>query len=1297
MKLTSLLAAAFSVFLLAACGGGGGGKSSSPSTLPDNTPPSVSISGLTEVNSGDIVSLSANATDSDGSIASYVWSTDSNFSIVLSDTGKSQIAFSAPDVDKEATVSVSVVVTDNKGAVTKAVKQVTIKNDKKSLTINGLVLDGGVIPYADVTVIVGDSTFTTKANTSGQYSITLNVSSKNLYTPITITAVGDSTNPAVKLVSQLNSVARLIEQAGTDKTLDAKENLGVNVSNLTTSEYVLLTKPTWWGFVVPLGTDVQLQAALDSLGLNQKIGLATYLHILATDVRFKLPDTYKNSLDFIRDQANSDTFYSQVYAKDPALIASVNSLITGDINLIKAEPNVIGQYILYNQSGPDSYVLTLNADATGELKTTRFKSTVKWNKQASKIILSFPTPVATGMFEYEGQWVIKSAEVVIANSYSNFYLADLILFKSLVDGDGKQIYAGNEFVSVLQYDVSKFINAAAEKMIGEWVTDFGVYQINADKTATFKKHGASAQSTAYTWGIDTNKLVLKANGVTSEEIYFVGDINVGYSYLRVSSGEYLQFRFSQGLLVKPQQNITLKKNDFIGRWLDRGDIVNSTSIRVMATNNTVFTDFGAWPTPWSFNEANNSWDQNFYRQGYTSWLSSCDSAVGTNTDCKLSKSYANKVVAIDGDQYYALRAETTYPSTYETFSVSYTLLQSKKIPEIQYFSQWIMSSTPKTFYQKTLDGIQVWNFYENKLVIATKSLSNMGLFNNVITFSLKNNRIQYVRNNIPLELLLVSASENGLTVCEYKQGANCAAGTEFLLSNRSPAKISLKVEGSGTILAYPASDTASNPAALFGNTATFDVRPDAGSLVKSVTGCGGVFNFNRYTTAEVRDACTITATFSRIPVITLQAGAHGAIEKSRGSDFEYRITPDVGYMVEKVTGCNGVLFDGQYPSYVVNEPPAEDCAITVSFKQKLSVEAKISDPGLASCLDASNEKNIKMLIQLDCQNDVIGSLEGIQNLPSLGVLTLPRVFSSAGITVPETGSLRKLTLGSWSGGANEPTFYLTAIDVSKAKNLTDLIIRSTKITSLDLSTLSNLGAAYIQNNPGLTSLDFSNTKVQALFLARNNLQELKIPAGVVNLFANYNELTNIDLAGGSELTWLDLSNNKISALNLESSSRLQMLQLGGNLLTQVNIQHMKDLRGLQVQSNQLKKLDVSKNVSLETLEAAHNQITDISLINLEKLMYLDLADNQLDKFDLRVSPALTNLKLNKNKFSTLDVSNFAKLVEFLAFDNRLTTIKGIESLDLETYIDLRSNLFDADTLVYLNDFKNVKKYSQLNY
>lgn len=864
MKSSGFLISAFILCILSGCGGGGGSSnntaasSSTSSSQANNNLPTVAISGAVEVQSGQTLSLTANATDSDGSIASYAWVVDSG-SLSLSDPTKSQISFIAPVVDKDTTTSLSVTVADDKGATAKASKQITIRSIKESLTITGKVINGGVISNADLTFTLGDLSFKTKADSSGIYSYTLDVDPVHLDIPLVITATGDATNPTVKLVSQLNSIKILINQAGGDKKLEAKENIHVNVSNVTTAEYYLLTKPSSSGIAQPsILKESQLQSALENVGVGSKIQLASFLYIIATDSRFKLPTAASNTFDFLQDQQAVNAFRSLAYLQDSTLIDKTVALINKNTDLVAGASDLIGTYIIYGDEYK-SYLLTLNSDFSGELAAVPFGAAFTWVKQGSKIVLNFPTPLETGRTDYRGRWVIKSAELNIYDEYPAKKLANFFLPEVLINNNGLEIATNYPEIPVIVYDTSKIVTPEASTIVGNWVVgdmyNAANVQFNANNSLLITSLASPNETNNLSWSIDGKKLSIKTQDNRTEDIYFVRDLDVGYATVKVHRSQTGVSYFSNGLFIKKQSNLVLKKSDFVGQWND-----GSGLIKIMANDGALLNDFGAWPEFWVSNESDSSWSVNKYSLGNADYLTSCDAAAGTNAGCSLYSTFKNKVIANSSNRYYSIGENIIYSASGSP-TVNYSLRESIKLPGIQYFEQWMLNRTQKTFYQSTTTGIKVWNFYENRLIISNKSLANGGLFNDLITVSLNRNHLQYSRDNVARELALINSSENGLTVCEYNQGASCAVGTEFLLSNRSPAKVSLKVVGPGSIFANSLSSAALLSEALFGNAAVYDVRPDSGAVIKSVTGCGGQLNSGRYVTAEVRESCTITATF----------------------------------------------------------------------------------------------------------------------------------------------------------------------------------------------------------------------------------------------------------------------------------------------------------------------------------------------------------------------------------------------------------------------------------------------------
>ncbi|HZH74522.1 MAG TPA: hypothetical protein VEY88_00730, partial [Archangium sp.] len=155
--------------------------------------------------------------------------------------------------------------------------------------------------------------------------------------------------------------------------------------------------------------------------------------------------------------------------------------------------------------------------------------------------------------------------------------------------------------------------------------------------------------------------------------------------------------------------------------------------------------------------------------------------------------------------------------------------------------------------------------------------------------------------------------------------------------------VSPQVSGSGSISPNTPQTVKS------GETATFTVTPDAGHMVKSVTGCGVTLVNGSYVTAPVTADCTVTATFVPFHTVTTQVVGQGTISPTNpkvesGETATFIVTPDSGHMVKSVTGCGVTLVNGSY----VTAPVTADCTVTVTFVPFHTVTTQVSGSGSIS-------------------------------------------------------------------------------------------------------------------------------------------------------------------------------------------------------------------------------------------------------------------------------------------------------------------------------------------------------------
>nr|WP_228345370.1 hypothetical protein [Venatoribacter cucullus] len=122
-----------------------------------------------------------------------------------------------------------------------------------------------------------------------------------------------------------------------------------------------------------------------------------------------------------------------------------------------------------------------------------------------------------------------------------------------------------------------------------------------------------------------------------------------------------------------------------------------------------------------------------------------------------------------------------------------------------------------------------------------------------------------------------------------------------------------------------------------GSTGTLILTPDTGYAIESVSGCNGTLNGNTFITGPVTEACNITATFSTRTddvqyTINANASVGGSVSPSgqqvqQGATGVITVTPDTGYTIDQVSGCNGTLSGNTFTT----GPMTAACAVTATF------------------------------------------------------------------------------------------------------------------------------------------------------------------------------------------------------------------------------------------------------------------------------------------------------------------------------------------------------------------------------
>lgn len=366
----------------------GCGSDSEPEPTPtDNTTnsaPAVSIVGENTVQEGQVLTLTANASDADGSISSVKWSTNST-DISLTGDDTTSASFTAPDVDNDdISVTLNVLVTDNDGATATQTVTISIARKVSSVTVTGLVTEN-IANNADVEITIGAEVFSVAVDENGVYTVTITVDESLVDNLVEIRTQGDSSiAPEVELVSQLGSLTSLIEQAGSDGNLGEDENFGVNISSVTTAEYALLTRDG----NTP-NTDAELSAAISSVNSDEKNTLAALIQIVIDNNDFSLPSGVTSTLNLVSDSLTASAFEQDVITQNSTLIAETISTIVND-NKRTSESEIVGTWkigsdvITFTRSGHYIHITT-EVEEGSDGKIGYEMGSYSWNKSTGSL------------------------------------------------------------------------------------------------------------------------------------------------------------------------------------------------------------------------------------------------------------------------------------------------------------------------------------------------------------------------------------------------------------------------------------------------------------------------------------------------------------------------------------------------------------------------------------------------------------------------------------------------------------------------------------------------------------------------------------------------------------------------------------------------------------------------------------------------------------------------------------------------------------------------------------------------
>ena len=851
--------------LLAGCGGGGGDEGTPTPAPPPvtNESPTVSQTTIEDALEQEALTLSATASDSDGSIASYSWSHDASFEFTSSGLSTAEATFTSPDITEDVTVNFTVTVTDDDGATASSTQEVLIKRKVSNVTITGIVTDEP-IANAELEIVVGSESFNVQAGDNGRYTAVLDIDESSAKKLVRVKAKGlDTLNPGVEFVSQLSSVEKLLAQAGDDKTLDSNDNFGVNITNVTTAEFALLTRG---------GTEPESEEELDSALLNvdadEKIQLATLIKIVVDNPDYSLPEGVNSTLELVANEQVAKQFEEEVTEKDPEIIEKTKKEIKEDDDLVTgATGSLEGNYIInsprYHTN--TAFHLSLMADGSGQFSSNT-SSAITWSESAGVYTLEFDKQVTI----YQNSDA-ESSESLVLTGLSFIVLAENDVFRTIeitrstermiVDRNSGSVTMTTEedetYTTNLIYK-NKTISLLAEQLIGEWA--FHAYENDYDtsdepdlpETLQFYADGTGDvggnSSEAFTWQLNSHSLTVNydEDGETGQlELWFTKALSGGYQLVGLDRSFDEPSDTLTGLLIK-KQAVTTTNEDLVGRWHGFIGTSQSYDLNIHSDGTTMI---GLGITDWQGHLE----DGQFTRKRFIYNNEVVTSCEGFDTSCYLNSEMIHEFISIVDNLFYINRTINYYLPNGEISSKDGAILVYEYSKDLTYsaLTEELLENYTE-FYSADGQTDRVYAEYdESGNVTYAVEVEGQTYFG--ATFN--DGVLSYDRNGEKWHFELVSSDTDSIVVCHYKDGGTCNAASQITYLPKRP-KVTLTANSNGNGEISPASQES-----FLYQKVGFEIIPDDDFVLDSIEGCEGYIEGSHYIAFAGNMDCEINATF----------------------------------------------------------------------------------------------------------------------------------------------------------------------------------------------------------------------------------------------------------------------------------------------------------------------------------------------------------------------------------------------------------------------------------------------------
>ena len=189
-----------------------------------------------------------------------------------------------------------------------------------------------------------------------------------------------------------------------------------------------------------------------------------------------------------------------------------------------------------------------------------------------------------------------------------------------------------------------------------------------------------------------------------------------------------------------------------------------------------------------------------------------------------------------------------------------------------------------------------------------------------------------------------------------------------------------------------------------------------------------------------------------------------------------------------------------------------------------------------------------------------------------------------------------LMLGQLSAPALAAEVSASAGSVNINEAFSDPLFRAWLEDRENLNGIGADGVLTEEERAAVLAVDVSGETIQSL-------SGIELFPNLRSLNISNNRITALDLSQNTGLTWLYAANNQLASLDLNANTKLQGVDLSGNRLTTLDVSKLTELGYLYVDFNLLTELDLSANTKLTGLgfTATNNNLKTIKLPNTPSL------------------------------------------------------------------------------------------------